>query len=99
MRLALQSPPAPKLVALWFVSLVAGVLGTSVIVRAQAASAALQGTVVDESMAIVPDARVSIVNLETGHERSTVAGARGLFGRYRVAAQHHGFVRTAWQLL
>ena len=62
-----------------FAALPAGVLGSLVVARAQTVSAALQGTVVDESTAVVPDARVSIVNLETGLERSTVAGARGVF--------------------
>src|SRR6185295_15683746 len=96
---AVRNPPMPKQVAAWFVAVLGGVLGYSLIVCAQTASATLRGTVVDESAAVVPETRVSLVNLETGLRRSTAAGSRGTFvvallppGRYRVRAQHDGFV-------
>jgi hypothetical protein len=90
--------------AAWFVAVLAGLLGLSTIVHAQAASATLQGTVVDESAAVVPDVRITVVNLSTGLQRSASAGARGAFvvsllppGRYRVTAQRDGFVTAEIQ--
>ncbi len=82
-------------------TILAGVLFLSAIVRAQAASATLQGTVIDQSAAVVPDVRVTVVNLGTGLQRSTGSGGEGTFvvsllppGRYRLTAQHDGFVTT-----
>src|SRR5262245_23064424 len=78
-----------------------GVLILSATAGAQAASATLSGSVVDESAAVVPDVRLTVVNLATGLQRSTVAGSHGTFvvsllppGRYRLTAQRDGFVTT-----
>jgi hypothetical protein len=62
-----------------FAAVLACLLASTTLVRAQAASATLSGTVVDESAAVVPDVRVTIVNLETGLQRSTASEARGTF--------------------
>src|SRR5262245_22313237 len=85
----------------WFGAILACLLGLPTPVGAQAASATLSGTVVDESAAVVPSARVTVVNLETGLQRSTATETRGTFavsnlppGRYRLTAQHDGFVAT-----
>ena len=84
-----------------FAAVLACLMASSTLVRAQAASASLSGTVVDESAAVVPDVRVTVVNLETGLQRSTASEARGTFavsllppGRYHLIAQRDGFVAT-----
>jgi hypothetical protein len=91
----------PKQTAAWSAALVIGVLTLSAIVDAQAASATLQGIVIDESAAVVPAARVAVLNLDTGLLRSTTTEGHGSFvlsllppGRYRLTAQHDGFTTT-----
>jgi carboxypeptidase family protein/TonB-dependent receptor-like protein len=78
-----------------------GVLALSTLVHAQATTATLGGTVVDESDAIVPETYITVVNLATGLRRTTTAGAQGTFvvpllppGRYRLTAQRGGFAPT-----
>jgi len=78
-----------------------GVLALSTLVRAQSTTATLGGTVLDESSAVVPDAKIAVVNLDTGLRRETTADARGSFvvallspGRYRVTAERDGFTLT-----
>ena len=51
--------------------------------------------------AVIPDVRVTVVNADTGLQRSTVGGALGAFAitlrppaRYRLTAEHDGFVPT-----
>ena len=68
---------------------------------AQATTAMLEGTVVDESGAVVANARVTIVNLATGLERATATDPQGRFtaallppGRYSLDAQREGFATT-----
>jgi hypothetical protein len=87
--------------ASWFAAVLPCLLALSTLVRAQAASATLSGTVVDESAAVVPDVRVIVVNLETGLQRSTASEVRGTFavsllppGRYRLTAHRDGFAET-----
>ena len=77
------------------------VLGLPATIRAQAPSASLQGTVIDESAAVVPDVRITVLNLETGLQRVRTGGAQGTFvvsllppGRYRLTAQRNGFTTT-----
>lgn len=101
MRFGLRDPSMPNRTASWFAAVLAGVLGLSATVRTQAPSATLQGTVVDESAAVVPDVRITVVNLDTGLLRSSMAGAQGTFvvsllppGRYRLTARHDGFATT-----
>ena len=53
------------------------VLAPSSIVHAQAVSATLGGTVLDESSAVVPGAQITVVNLDTGLRRETTADAQG----------------------
>jgi Carboxypeptidase regulatory-like domain len=74
------------------------VLALSTFVHAQAASATLGGPVLDESSAVVPDTRITVVNLDTGLRRETTTDAQGSFavpllppGRYRVTAERDGF--------
>ena len=83
----------------WFAAILTCLLPLSIIARAQAASATLSGTVVDESESVVPDVRVTVVNLGTGLQRSTTCGVQGTFvasllspGRYRLTAERTGFV-------
>src|SRR5260370_7848773 len=78
-----------------------GLLALSLVVQAQTASATLGGTMLDESSAVIPDARITVVNLDTGRRRETAADAQGRFavpflspGRYRVTAKRDG-VRPA----
>ena len=75
-----------------------GVLALSAFVRAQSATATLGGTVLDETGAVVPNVRVTVVNLGNGLQRETLAGAQGTFiipllppGGYRLTAQRDGF--------
>ena len=75
-----------------------GVLALSSPVHAQAASATLGGPVLDESSAVVPDTRITVVNLDTGLRRETTTDTQGSFavpllppGRYRVTAERDGF--------
>jgi hypothetical protein len=63
-----------------------------------APTAALTGAVTDPSSAAVPNARITLTNLETGFERSASAGADGTYlftqvpvGLYRVDASAAGF--------
>jgi hypothetical protein len=68
---------------------------------AQAATAAIGGTVIDESSAVVRDAAIRVVNLGTGVVRIATAGTQGTFtvallppGRYQVTAERDGFDRA-----
>ena len=74
-------------------------LGVSSDLRGQAtATAALQGTVVDKSQAVVPGAEVKITNKETGLARTTTTTDAGLYrfdllpsGAYDVRVTAKGF--------
>ena len=75
-----------------------GVLALASFVHAQAASATVGGTVLDESSAVVPGAQITVVDLDTGLRRETTTDAQGSFGvpflspgRYRVTAERDGF--------
>ncbi|MGZ4823110.1 MAG: carboxypeptidase-like regulatory domain-containing protein, partial [Terriglobales bacterium] len=63
-------------------------------------TATLQGTVTDESGAVVPNARVTAVNQETNLQRSTVTDTTGNYliptlpvGTYRVEVETSGMQR------
>lgn len=66
--------------------------------RAQQASAAVNGTVTDSSGAVIPDAHVVLTNLETGIVQTTMTNASGTYslvniapGRYQVEVSRQGF--------
>jgi len=68
---------------------------------AQSATATLTGTVIDEMNAVVRDAAIGLVNLETGSQRTATSDERGAFvvpplvpGNYRVTAYRDGFARA-----
>jgi hypothetical protein len=74
------------------------------LVRSQSSMATLSGTIVDPSDAAVPSAAVSIVSIETGLERKTVANAEGVFSiallppsNYRVTVRHPGFAPAEFE--
>ncbi|HET8548479.1 MAG TPA: carboxypeptidase-like regulatory domain-containing protein, partial [Bryobacteraceae bacterium] len=63
-----------------------------------APTAALTGVLTDPSAAAIPNARVTLVNLETGFERAAVTQTDGTYqftqvpvGLYRVEAAAEGF--------
>src|SRR5258708_23281436 len=65
---------------------------------AQAPTGTITGTVSDESGAVVPSAKVAIVNRETGFRRDVASGVDGSFsaaalpaGDYEVRAEAAGF--------
>lgn len=62
---------------------------------------AIEGTVTDPSGAVVPDAQVTLTNLDTGLSQSAQTNSEGLFrfpslgpGRYKVSATKLGFATT-----
>src|SRR5215831_19913830 len=66
--------------------------------QAQAANGVIEGTVTDASGAVVPNAKVKVVNLDTGLEREAPTNETGLYrapllpvGHYQVTVTHSGF--------
>src|SRR5271154_6238879 len=66
-----------------------------------ASTGAITGVVLDSSGAVVPNARVSVINNATGDNRTTTSKANGSFsaqllppGKYRVEVNAQGF--KAW---
>lgn len=64
----------------------------------QATTGTIQGTVVDQSQAVVPDAKVTVKNLETNLTRTVLSGQDGRFnfpglpvGRYEITVELAGF--------
>ena len=83
-----------KLLFLLIVSLSAAPL----LAQSQAANGAIEGTITDTSGGVLPGVTVTIVNLETGADRSVVTNEKGLYrapllplGTYRVVAELQGF--------
>jgi outer membrane receptor protein involved in Fe transport len=81
----------------------AAVLATVVpaLAQSQAAGGAIEGTITDQSGAVLPGVTVSIRNQATGIVRDTVTDAKGLFrapllpvGTYEVTASLSGFATT-----
>jgi hypothetical protein len=64
-------------------------------------SSGVTGVVTDSSDAVVPEARVLVVNVDTGTERSTQTNEAGYFnqpfltpGNYRITVEKEGFKPT-----
>jgi hypothetical protein len=78
-------------------------LGTAGALQAQTASGQITGTVRDATGAVVPNAKVTLLNQQTGLTRDTVTNETGSYtfpllqvGVYSVTAEQHGF-RSAKQ--
>jgi len=76
--------------------------GFSAFVWAQSGSSTISGTVKDATNAAVPEAKIKIMNLDSGVQQDTVTNEAGLYrvgalvpGRYRVEVDATGFDRIA----
>jgi hypothetical protein len=85
----------PQLFAVVVVGLA---LCLSVVAQSQSTTGLIQGTVVDQNDAVVPGAKVTVSNTETGFERVVTSNSDGFFsapllplGKYRITAQGQGF--------
>src|SRR6516225_3743691 len=89
-----------KTIAKWLVLLLA--VSSSVgVATAQVVTATLVGRVTDQSGAVVPRAKITIVNESTGLERTVVTDQSGNYvatslpaGVYRVTAEMIGFKKS-----
>ena len=68
--------------------------------QSTAANGAIEGTVTDSSGGVLPGVTVTVINVDTGTERTVITNEKGLFrapllplGTYRVAAELQGFKR------
>jgi hypothetical protein len=66
--------------------------------QAQAANGVIEGTVTDASGAVIPNAKVKVVNLDTGLEREATTNEKGLYrapllpvGNYKITVTQAGF--------
>src|SRR5437763_15361438 len=73
-------------------------LGAPAFAQSTAANGTIEGTVSDSSGGVLPGVSVTVVNVDTGAERSVVTNEKGLFrapllplGTYRVRAELQGF--------
>ncbi len=64
----------------------------------QVPTGSLGGTVLDETEAVIPDAKVTVINQDTAFQRSVSSGKDGMFlvpglppGPYEVRAEAKGF--------
>jgi hypothetical protein len=71
-------------------------------VLAQQQLGAIQGTIVDQSKAVMPGVTVTVTNLDTGLVRTTITNETGVYrvpsldpGRYKVTAELQGFRQAA----
>jgi hypothetical protein len=82
--------------ALW------ALLFSSTLAFGQSGNSTISGTVKDASNAVVPDARIRVINVETGVQVDTQSNAEGLYrvpalvpGSYRIEADAAGFDHLA----
>ena len=76
------------------------VLATSALAQGQAVNGTIEGTVTDESGAVLPGVTVTVTNTDTGASRTVVTNTDGGYralllplGAYKVAAELQGFRR------
>src|SRR2546421_10875203 len=69
--------------------------------QSQASSGSIEGTIIDTTGAVVPDAKVTATNLQTGLTRSVTTNSEGLYrllllpvGNYNVTIEKQGFATT-----
>ena len=86
-----------RLSACLFCWLLAVCLSTQAL-HAQGVGAAIEGTVRDNSGAIIPGAAITVIRTETNLQRSATSNSAGLFsvpdlppGNYRIQVSHQGF--------
>jgi hypothetical protein len=77
-----------------------GVAAAPALAQSQAINATIEGTVIDESGAVLPGVTVAVRNLDTGAERVVVSNESGFYrapllplGTYQVTAELAGFRR------
>src|SRR5215218_8171397 len=94
----MTSAPARALRGVLIVCLVCAFAAIASSARAQTATATLDGSVVDQSGAVLPGVTITIVNTSTAVSRSVVSDANGLFsapllpvGTYDLTAELQGF--------
>ena len=66
--------------------------------RAQQQLGAIQGTIVDQSRAVLPGVTITVTNIATGVARTALSNETGVYrvlslepGRYRITAELEGF--------
>jgi hypothetical protein len=84
--------------ARWRALLLLLTAATPALAQSQAINGTIEGTITDESGAVLPGVTVTVTNLETGASRSVVSNAAGVYrapllplGTYRVIAELQGF--------
>src|SRR5437899_2013489 len=88
----------PAMIRACFSTLLCLLLAAPLFAQSQAANGSIEGTVVDTSGAVLPGVTVTVINIDTGAERSVVTNDKGLYralllplGAYRVVAELPGF--------
>ncbi|HXN21302.1 MAG TPA: carboxypeptidase regulatory-like domain-containing protein [Candidatus Dormibacteraeota bacterium] len=79
-------------VAVWIFLLTLAVVGT---IRAQVSGASLRGTILDTTGATLPEARVSIKNLDTGVSTTVSTNTSGAYRAVNLIAGHYEVTATA----
>ena len=66
--------------------------------QSQAANGSIEGTITDTSGAVLPGVSVTVMNVDTGSQRTVVSNEAGMFralllplGTYKVVAELQGF--------
>jgi hypothetical protein len=79
-------------------AIISASLAAPALAQSTAANGTIEGTISDSSGGVLPGVTVTIVNVDTGVERTVISNERGLFrapllplGKYRVAAELQGF--------
>src|SRR4051812_34330116 len=91
--------PRPSSILFTIVLAACTVLGSAAPARAQSATGSVEGTIVDQSGALLPGVTVTLVEADTGAQRVTLSDADGHFaalllpvGVYNLTAELAGFV-------